>query len=101
MSQPKFILTNKGELRLGMVNRHYELLKPGEQCYGGGYYEFDYLSNRLLLSGFSTDFGKPRWEKFRTISLSEGYKGLRILYHTWRDWERAENISQEWEVNYF
>lgn len=101
MSQPKFILTSKGELRLGMVNRHYELLHPGEHCYGGGYYEFDYLSNRLLLSGLSTDFGKPRWERFSAIHVSANYQGLRILYSTWRNWDSALNISQAWEVNYF
>lgn len=101
MSQPKFILTNQGELRLGMVNRHYELLKTNEHCYGGGYYEFDYISNRLLLSGLSTDFGKPKWNKFQQIKLSASYKGLRILYSTWRDWEHAMNISTEWEVVYF
>lgn len=101
MSQPKFILTNKGELRLGMVNRHYELLKADEHCYGGGYYEFDYLSNRLLLWGFSTDFGKPRWEKCQRINVSADYRGFRIIYSTWREWETAINISTDWEVSYF
>ena len=38
-----------GVFRLGMVNQHRHLLKPGDQCIGGGYYRFDYISNRIIL----------------------------------------------------
>jgi len=64
MALPKFIITMDGYLtssksltlghsskldgsrsiatfRLGMVNQHKDLLKPGDQCIGGGYYHFD------------------------------------------------------------
>jgi hypothetical protein len=27
-----------GYFRLGMVNQHKDLLKPGDSCLGGGYY---------------------------------------------------------------
>lgn len=60
MSYPKFILTNTDRLRLGRVNLHKELLLPGEYCLGGGFYEFDYVGGRLLLSGKSYDFGRDR-----------------------------------------
>jgi len=46
MALPKFIITMDGVFRLGMVNQHKDLLKPGDQCIGGGYYHFDYTTNR-------------------------------------------------------
>ena len=36
MTLPKFIITMDGYFRLGMVNQHKHLLKPGDQCIGGG-----------------------------------------------------------------
>lgn len=45
----KFIITGDGELRLGDVNMHKDLLRPGDTCVGGGYYELDYVNGRLLL----------------------------------------------------
>ncbi len=42
MTLPKFIITMDGYFRLGMVNQHKDLLKPGDSCLGGGYYHFDY-----------------------------------------------------------
>ena len=46
MTLPKFIITMDGFFRLGMVNQHKDLLKPGDSCLGGGYYHFDYTTNR-------------------------------------------------------
>ena len=34
MTQPKFIITLDGVFRLGMVNQHKDLLKPGDLCSG-------------------------------------------------------------------
>jgi hypothetical protein len=61
MTLPKFIITMDGVFRLGMVNQHKDLLKPGDQCIGGGYYHFDYTTNRILLDRESYDFGRPKW----------------------------------------
>ena len=36
MNLPKFIITMDGYFRLGMVNQHKDLLKPGDSCLGGG-----------------------------------------------------------------
>ena len=58
MALPKFIITMDGYFRLGMVNQHKDLLKPGDSCLGGGYYHFDYTSNRIVLDRSSYDFGK-------------------------------------------
>ena len=41
MTLPKFIITMDGFFRLGMVNQHKDLLKPGDQCIGGGYVRKD------------------------------------------------------------
>ena len=57
MALPKFIITMDGYFRLGMVNQHKDLLKPEDQCIGGGYYHFDYTTNRILLDRESYDFG--------------------------------------------
>ena len=54
MNLPKFIITMDGYFRLGMVNQHKDLLKPGDSCLGGGYYHFDYASNRIILVLSST-----------------------------------------------
>ena len=40
MKLPKFIITMDGVFRLGMVEQHKHLLKPGDQCIGNGYYTF-------------------------------------------------------------
>ena len=61
MTLPKFIICMDGTFRLGMVNQHKHLLKPGDQCIGGGYYHFDFVSNRIILDRESYDFGRPKW----------------------------------------
>lgn len=98
--QPKFIITDRGVLRLGMVARHRELLKPGEICYGGGYYELDYISHRLLLSGLSTDFGEPAWERLQAIRISAYYRGLTILYSSWDNWAEPFPVSEKLDIIY-
>ena len=60
MKLPKFIITMDGVFRLGMVDQHKHLLKPGDQCIGGGYYTFDFVSNRIILDRESYDFGVPQ-----------------------------------------
>ena len=50
---PKFIITMDGFFRLGMVGLHKDLLQPGDQCIGGGYYRFDYVSNQIIPSAIT------------------------------------------------
>ena len=80
MALPKFIITMDGHLRQGMVDQHKELLQPGDECIGGGYYQFDWVSNRLVLDRMSYDFGSPRWHLIETIKVPAAYRGLRIVY---------------------
>lgn len=96
--QPKFIVTRDGVLRLGNAKRHCELLKAGESCIGGGYYEFDYLSQRLLLSGASSEFGEPSWEKIDVLKVSAYYRGLSIIYSSWESWKEDFPVSERIEI---
>lgn len=76
----KFIVTSDGAFRYGDVSMHKDLLRPGENCIGGGMYEFDYVSNRMLLSGRSYDFGRVRWADVGELKLPESLQGLDIFY---------------------
>lgn len=76
----KFIITDKGVFKYGNVRMHRDLLAAGESCIGGGFYEFDYISNRLLLSGQSYDFGRPQWSRIDTLFLPGPFRGLTVLY---------------------
>ncbi|MCD8387182.1 MAG: hypothetical protein LUD17_09870 [Bacteroidales bacterium] len=76
----KFIITSDGLLKFGDVSMHKDLLAEDEYCLGGGYYDFDYVFNRLLLSGKSYDFGRPRWLKLDALQVPKSLEGLRILY---------------------
>ncbi len=98
--QPKFIVTKEGRLRLGMVSRHCELLKPGEACRGGGFYELDYITHCLLLSGASSEYGEPEWENFESITLSAYYRGLHIVYTSWDSWKKEFHVSDRLEIVY-
>ncbi len=101
MEYPKFILTNTGSFRLGMVELHKDLLQqPGETCYGGGYYEFDFVGNRLILTGESYDFGKPRWDWLDTLKVSSAYRGLRIIYVPANSWEDDFIVTDEMAIEY-
>lgn len=98
MSLPKFIITADGFLRLGMVNMHKDLLLPGDECIGGGYYQFDYLSNRLILDRKSYDYGKPKWHWLDILKVPSVYQGLQIVY-VYDDGEEL-NLSNHLKIEY-
>ena len=98
--QPKFIVTKEGRLRLGMVSRHCELLKPGDTCLGGGFYEADYITHRLLLSGASSEYGEPAWEEIEQLIVSAYYRGLDIVYTSWDSWKEEFHVSEKLEIIY-
>ena len=98
--QPKFIVTGTGKLRLGMANRHCELLKPGEACSGGGFCEVDYINHRLMLSGASSEYGEPAWDDIDKITISAYYSGLEIVYTSWDSWREEFPVSERVKVVY-
>lgn len=99
MEHPKFIITKNGHFRLGMVHLHKDLLKSGEVCLGGGYYQFDYTSNRIILSRSSYDYGEPRWHLLKTLKVPSVYKGLRLVYYY--DDGQEFDISQQLKLEYY
>ena len=99
MEHPKFIITSGGHLRLGMVTLHRDLLMPHEDCIGGGFYVFDYTSNRLLLSGKSFDYGPPRWGKVDVLLVPEAFRGVTIIYRDPRGDEI--NLTTEFTTRYY
>ena len=90
-----------GYFRLGMVGQHKDLLKPGDQCIGGGYYHFDYASNRLLLDRESFDFGPPKWHLLDTLKVPSYYRGLRIVYTYGDSFHEDVNVSDELRIEYY
>lgn len=99
MEHPKFIITTGGHLRLGMVTLHRDLLQPHEDCLGGGFYEFDYAGNILVLSGKSFDYGPPHWGKVDVLLVPEAYRGIPIVY---RDhWGEELNITGVFTIKYY
>ena len=101
MTLPKFIITMDGHFRLGMVNQHKDLLKPGDQCIGGGYYTFDFISNRILLDRKSYDFGRPKWHLLETLKVPSVYRGLRLVYTYNDDYHDDFNVSEELTIEYY
>ena len=89
----------EGYFRLGTVNQHKDLLKPGDSCLGGGYYHFDYTSNRIILDRSSYDFGKPKWHLLETLKVPSVYRGLRLVY--FYDDDREFDVSQELQIEYY
>lgn len=85
---------------MGMVSRHCELLKPGEACCGGGFYELDYITHRLLLSGASSEYGEPAWEDFEQLTVSAYYRGLDIVYTSWEGWKEKFHVSDRLDIVY-
>ena len=56
----KFIITDKGVLRFGVVYQHRDLLEWDEECpHGGGLWEHDTQRGAVLLYGRSFAFGAP------------------------------------------
>ena len=90
-----------GFFRLGMVGQHRELLKPGEQCIGGGYYHFDYASNQIILDRESYDFGKPRWHLLDVLKVPSAYRNMRLVYKYDDNDLDDFNVSDELKVEYY
>ena len=86
---------------LGMVNQHKHLLKPGDQCIGGGYYHFDFVSNRILLDRESYDFGRPKWHLLETLKVPSTYRGMRIVYSYDDGFHDDFCVSEELQIEYY
>lgn len=76
----KFIISKEGELILGDVRYHFELLGKNYSvgCWGGGFWDIDKEKKELILSGKSTDFGSPKFEYLKELPV--GYEDYKITY---------------------
>lgn len=76
----KFIISKNGELVLGDVGFHFELLGKNYSvgCWGGGFWRINEETKTLILTGKSTDFGPPKFEHFE--KLPEGYEDYKVTY---------------------
>lgn len=101
MTLPKFIITMNGYFRMGMVYQHKDLLTPGDQCIGGGYYTFDYVSNRIILDRSSYDFGSPKWYLLETLKVPSIYQGYRLVYVYDDGFHDDFNVSDELKIEYY
>ena len=101
MTLPKFIICINGVFRLGMVNQHKHLLKPGEQCIGGGYYHFDLVSIVIILDRESYDFGRSKWHLLEVLKVPSAYRGMRIVYKYDDGFHDDFNVSEELPIEYY
>ncbi len=69
-----------GTFRMGMVGQHKELLVPGEQCIGGGYFFVDSDNKSIILDRESYDFGRPLWHLLQTLKVPSAYRHYQIIY---------------------
>lgn len=101
MTLPKFIITQDGYFRLGMVCQHKDLLQPGEYCIGGGYYRFDYVSNRIVLDRSSYDFGRPKWHLLDSLKVPSAYRGLKLVYQYGDGLHEDFPVSDAMKIEYY
>ena len=100
-AMPKFILTMEGCLRIGMVHLHSELVMPGDEPIGGGFFDVDYISNRLILYRQSHDYGVPRWHLVETLRVPKDYRGYTIKYIYDDGWHEDYNVSDSLPIEYY
>jgi len=89
----KFVVTHEGVFKYGNVRMHKDLLGPKDICIGGGFYAFDYVSSRLLLTGKSYDFGPPKWNYIDILKVPAAFRGMAILYE-------GEDVNRYVRVEY-
>ena len=67
----------------------------------GGYYTFDYVSNRIVLDRSSYDFGKPKWHLLETLKVPSTYRGLRLIYKYDDGFHDDFIVSEELNIEYY
>ena len=97
----KFIVTQNGFLRLGIVRMHKDLLQAGDVCLGGGFYKIDYVSNRIILDGGSFDFGAPRWNRVvGSLKVPMSFRGFQLVYQSNDSYSEFFDVTGAFEIEY-
>ena len=86
---------------MGQVNQHKHLLKPDDLCIGGGYFFFDFVSNRIILDRESYDYGRPKWYFLDTLKVPSIYRGMRIVYKYDDGFHEDYDVSDELKIEYY
>lgn len=78
----KFIITEEGVLKFGVVDLHRDLIEIGQDtCYGGGLWTIDHSRNAVILYGRSFDFGGPDFTRMKQIDWAGvGGREIPLLY---------------------
>ena len=97
MSYPKFIITQDGHLRLGMVKLHKHLMERGDVCLGGGYWQVNHYARQVELNGASSDYGRPQWHRIDRVILPCDYEGYTF---TWRINGKQHPLTEMLPVEY-
>lgn len=84
----KFLINN-GELLMGSVGMHYELLdnKKDNCVSGGGHFHIDYKTNTVYFYGKSIDFGKVTQAEFDAAIKPDMIEDMKILF------SHADNLA--------
>lgn len=78
----KFIITDEGTLKFGVVHMHKDILSFGETCeFGGGMWDIDNSRGAILLYGSSFDFGSPQMDQVKKIDWSGLGGNKRPLFY--------------------
>jgi hypothetical protein len=96
MTLPKFIITIDGVFRLGQVNQHKHLLKPGDQCIGGGYYHFAGCSKLTSVTAYNPTPASIAIYTFtnRTNATSYVPQGSKEAYQAADYWKEFKKIVE-------
>ena len=102
---PKYIIvTNPGEyngfLRMGYAWNHRDLIIGYEKVHGGGWYDRDDNARKIVLYGFSVDYGDPDFNFLDRIPKEfQDYKFYRCndIYYQKGDYAEEIDLSNiEW-----
>ena len=67
-------------LRIGNPIYHKDLVRDNEICLGGGNWDVNKENNEMTLTGYSGDFGVPRFEYAKNILIDAKFKKYQITY---------------------
>lgn len=93
----KFIITDDGVLRFGVVYLHRDLLELGEDASnGGGLWQYNPQMQALQLFGRSFDFGGPDFSAIRRVEWSSAHLDgpcPLLFYPHWPSLDPVEPVS--------
>ena len=87
---PKFIVED-GNLIMGKVEIHRNLVTDDAKVSGGGFFNYDYNNRSFIFSGYSFEYGKAMYDDIRECVLNNKVFSNKYLTH---------NISKDYTFYY-